>query len=93
MENLMTQIFNESWLIYLLFFMIIWLTIWKWIPFLAKMFLDMRKEFTDALKEQQKTFEKTLDKISTDFVAQIRNSEEWHQKHDKKLDEIINKIK
>jgi hypothetical protein len=57
------------------------------------MFLDMRKEFTEALKEQQQTFEKSLEKISTDFVSQIRNSEEWHQKHDKKLDEIINKIK
>jgi succinate dehydrogenase flavin-adding protein (antitoxin of CptAB toxin-antitoxin module) len=57
------------------------------------MFLDMRKEFTEALKEQQQTFEKTLEKISTDFVAQIRNSEERHKRHDKKLDEIINKIK
>ena len=48
----------------------------------------MITNFTDTLKQQQNIFEKSLNKISEDFVKQIEKSNSWHETHSKQLDEI-----
>ena len=82
------QIFSEWGMIYLLFFMIVWGFIWKWVPYLINLFSEIRKDFLLALKEQQETFEKTLKIISDDFVKRVEKSEIWHEKHQNELSEI-----
>ena len=84
------QIFSEWWMVYLLFFMIVWGFIWKWVPYLINLFSEMRKDFLQALKSQQDTFEKTLQIISDDFVKRVEKSDVWHEKHQSELNEIKN---
>ena len=84
------QIFSEWGMIYLLFFMIVWGFIWKWVPYLINLFSEMRKDFLLALKSQQETFEKTLKTISDDFIKKVEKSESWHEKHQSELNEIKN---
>ena len=84
------QIFSEWGMIYLLFFMIVWGFIWKWVPYLINLFSEMRKDFLQALKSQQDTFEKTLQTISDDFIKRVEKSDIWHEKHQIELNEIKN---
>ena len=84
------QIFSEWWMVYLLFFMIVWGFIWKWVPYLINLFSEIRKDFLQALKSQQDTFEKTLQTILDDFIKRVEKSDTWHEKHQSELNEIKN---
>lgn len=88
MEEIAKQIFSEWWMVYLLFFMIVWGFIWKWVPYLINLFSEIRKDFLQALKSQQDIFEKTLKTISDDFIKRVEKSESWHEKHQNELNEI-----
>ena len=90
MEEIAKQIFSEWWMIYLLFFMIVWGFIWKWVPYLINLFSEIRKDFLQALKSQQDTFEKTLQTILDDFIKKVEKSDTWHEKHQSELNEIKN---
>lgn len=90
MEEIVKQIFSESWMVYWLFFIIVWGFIWKWVPYLINLFSEMRKDFLQALKSQQDTFEKTLQTISDDFIKRVEKSDIWHEKHQNELSEIKN---
>ena len=90
MEEIAKQIFSEWWMVYLLFFIIVWGFIWKWVPYLINLFSEMRKDFLQALKSQQDTFEKTLQTISNDFIKRVEKSDVWHEKHQNELSEIKN---
>ena len=90
MEEIAKQIFSEWWMIYLLFFMIVWGFIWKWVPYLINLFSEIRKDFLQALKSQQDTFEKTLQIILDDFIKRVEKSDTWHEKHQSELNEIKN---
>lgn len=90
MEQLLTTILTEWWLIYMLFFMIVWGFILKWIPYLASKFEAIILNFNKTLEDQQETFKLSLNKISEDFVKQIEKSNVWHEKHSSQLDEIKN---
>ena len=90
MEELAKQIFSEWGIVYLLFFMIVWGFIWKWVPYLINLFSEMRKDFLQALKSQQDTFEKTLQTILDDFIKRVEKSDTWHEKHQSELNEIKN---
>lgn len=88
MEQIFSTILNESWIVYLLFFMIVAWFIWKWIPALVSRFDKMNEDFRTSLKEQQETFERTLTKIADDFMSQINQSNSFHEKHSNELKEI-----
>ena len=90
MEEIAKQIFSEWWMVYLLFFMIVWGFIWKWVPYLINLFSEIRKDFLQALKSQQDTFEKTLQTILDDFIKRVEKSDTWHEKHQSELSEIKN---
>lgn len=90
MEEIAKQIFSEWGMVYWLFFIIVWGFIWKWVPYLINLFSEMRKDFLQALKSQQDTFEKTLQTISDDFIKRVEKSEVWHEKHQSELSEIKN---
>ena len=90
MEEIAKQIFSEWWMVYLLFFMIVWGFIWKWVPYLINLFSEIRKDFLQALKSQQDTFEKTLQIILDDFIKKVEKSDTWHEKHQSELNEIKN---
>ena len=88
MEEIAKQIFSEWGIIYLLFFIIVWGFIRKWVPYLINLFSEIRKDFLQALKSQQETFEKTLRTISDDFIKRVEKSDTWHEKHQSELSEI-----
>lgn len=79
------KVLSEWGMIYLLFFMIVWGFIRKGIPYLINLFSEIRKDFLDALKSQQDTFERTLKIISDDFVKRVEKSDNWHEKHNQEL--------
>ena len=93
MDWILNAILTESWLIYFLFTIIVGWWVRKWIPFIIKRFDKMNEDFRISLKSQQETFERTLRSISDDFIKQIQKSESWHERHDQKLDEILNNLK
>lgn len=86
-EELIMRIFTEWGLIYSLFSMIIIGAIWKWIPFIVDKFESMIENFTTSLKRQEEMFKSTLDNIRKDFINQIKDSNIWHEKHQKQLEE------
>ena len=90
MEEIAMKIFSEWGMVYLLFFMIVWGFIWKWVPYLINLFSEIRKDFLQALKSQQDTFEKTLQIILDDFIKKVEKSDTWHEKHQSELNEIKN---
>ena len=90
MEEIAMKIFSEWGMVYLLFFMIVWGFIWKWVPYLINLFSEIRKDFLQALKSQQDTFEKTLQTILDDFIKKVEKSDTWHEKHQSELNEIKN---
>ena len=90
MEEIAMKIFSEWGMVYLLFFMIVWGFIWKWVPYLINLFSEIRKDFLQALKSQQDTFEKTLQIILDDFIKRVEKSDTWHEKHQSELNEIKN---
>jgi len=86
-------ILSEWWLIYLLFFMIVWGFIWKWVPYIANTFKEIVIDFKDTLKEMQLSYKEELKEIRETFIFQIEKSNNWHESHNQKIDEIKNLVK
>lgn len=80
MEELLIKILSEGWIIYMLFTIIVGWFIVKWIPYMVNRFEQIIKDFNLTMKEQQLTFERSLNKISEDFLIKITKSEKSHEK-------------
>lgn len=74
MEALLLKIFSESWLIYLLFFMIVGGFIYKWVPYLLKKFDDVTVMFANTIKQLQETHREDMKILSDVFISQIKES-------------------
>ena len=80
MEELLIKIFTEWWIIYMLFTVIVGGFILKGIPYMVNRFEQIIKDFNITMKEQQTTFERSLNKISEDFLLKITKSEQSHER-------------
>lgn len=93
MEELLITIFSEKGIIYWLFVLIVFMIIYKGIPYAASKFDMIVKQFADITLQQQNTFKDSLDKISESFLNQIATSNEWHKSHAEHLSRIEEWIK
>lgn len=104
MEQLLLQIFSETWIIAWLFVATFLGFLWKWVPAIFKKFEDISQQHKDEIRENQKnfqesfdaqriTFENTMNQVVVTFNDQIQKSNDWHEKHSNSLIEIKNTLK
>ena len=93
MEQLLSEVFSEKWIVYLLFFMIVGWFIWRWVPYLFTSFEKIITAFLATIKEMQEQYKLELKEIRETFIVQIEKSNSWHDKHAQNLDEIKSLLK
>lgn len=93
MEEIFLTIFSEKWMIYALFAFSFLMAVFKGIPYAVSKFEAVVKQFADLTKEQHTMYERSLNKISDNFVSQIATSNEWHKSHNDHLARIEEGIK